>query len=375
MFIVVLPGARGQSTKVEECKSRWQSFTADKGVMKQSYFTTLTPAHRMQDEPDDVAHRLLVGSSDGMRQARTLVRLVAASSESVLVTGPTGSGKDLVARAIHGLSDLRAGPLVAVNCGAIPGDLIDSELFGHERGAFTGATERRVGRFEQASGGTLFLDEIGDMPLFAQTRLLRVLENRSFERVGGKVTLPFMGRVIAATHKNIHDAATTGHFRHDLLHRLATLSITMPPLALRKEDIPQLLTHLCAGMAHPPQFTASAIEMLCTHNWPGNVRELRSVISRAAVLYHGTSIETEHIPYLISGNFQPVATKNATQDADLRALLNSVEIRSLRRALHDHNGIVAAAARSMGIKRTTFIAKMRRLGIQRPPIPFAEATF
>ena len=348
---------------------------ADKDAMKHAQATPLTPDYRMQDEPDDVAHRLLIGSSDGMRQARTIIRLVAASSESVLVTGPTGSGKDLVARAIHALSAMRAGPFVAVNCGAIPADLIDSELFGHERGAFTGAIERRIGKFEQASGGTLFLDEIGDMPLSAQTRLLRVLENRSFERVGGKITLPFAGRVIAATHKDIHDAATTGQFRHDVLHRLATLSIAMPPLALRTEDIPQLLDQLCAGLARPPRFTASAIEMLSMHNWPGNVRELRRVVSRAAVLYHGTSIETEHIPHLISGNFQPVVTKNPTQDADLRALLDSVEIRSLRRALRDHNGVVAAAARSMGIKRTTFIAKMHKFGIQRQPTGCYAAQF
>jgi sigma-54 specific flagellar transcriptional regulator A len=327
----------------------------------------------MEDEPDDMAHRLLIGSSDVMRHARALIRLVAVSDESVLVTGPTGAGKDLVARAIHALSAHHSGPFVAVNCGAIPGDLIDSELFGHERGAFTGATERRIGRFEQASGGTLFLDEIGDMPLPAQTRLLRVLENRSFERVGGKTTIAFTGRVVAATHRNISDAASSGRFRHDVLHRLATLSIAMPALAMRKGDIPQLLTHLCAGMPHPPHYTAAAIEMLCMHSWPGNVRELRSVVSRAAILHNGTPIESGHIPHLISGNFQPDSEKAATQDADLRALLDSVEMRSLRRALRDHNGIVAAAARSMGIKRTTFIAKMRRLGIQRSPICHADA--
>lgn len=319
------------------------------------------------DEPDDTVHRLIVGESAAMRRVRALVRAVAPSDASVLISGPTGSGKELVARAIHAAGSNADGPFVAINCGAIPAELIESELFGHERGAFTGATERRTGRFEAAAGGTLLLDEIGDMPLAAQVRLLRVLEERRFCRVGGSNEIRFTGRIIAASHCDLPAHVAAGRFRADLWYRLAVAIIAVPALADRHQDIPALIASLSRSIDRPARFSGRALLRLAEHDWPGNVRELRSVLVRAA-LFHPPGlgpVDAPHIAALIGADAHAMALDPAPEDDDLRALLVAVERRHLVDALRRADGVVADAARLSGINRTTFVEKMRRHGLTR----------
>jgi sigma-54 dependent transcriptional regulator, flagellar regulatory protein len=215
-------------------------------------------------EPQDSVRALLVGDSAAMQALRQLVRLMAASPAPALVLGPTGSGKEVVARAIHAAGGPER-PFVAVNCAAIPAELIESELFGHEKGSFTGASERRIGRFEAASGGTLFLDEIGDMPAAAQVRLLRVIEERMFERVGGGKPISFTGRIICATHCDLTRQAATGRFREDLWFRIAVLPLTVPSLDERRGDIPALVAALAQRIDGAPRFGAGAMDRLMQH--------------------------------------------------------------------------------------------------------------
>jgi sigma-54 dependent transcriptional regulator, flagellar regulatory protein len=244
---------------------------------------------------------MLVGRSQAMERLRNAVRLVAASDASVLICGPSGSGKEVVARAIHMLSPRAGRANVALNCGAIPRDLIESELFGHEKGAFTGALAQYRGRIEEADGGTLFLDEIGDMPADMQVRLLRVLEERRISRVGGRGSIPVNVRVIAATHRDIDAAIDAGSFREDLFYRLAVFPIIVPPLAERAEDIADLVTHFLGRSAQGRRvkFTAGALARLAAHNWPGNVRELRNVIDRAVIIYAGQSVDSDQIEAIL----------------------------------------------------------------------------
>jgi sigma-54 specific flagellar transcriptional regulator A len=326
----------------------------------------LTQAAYTGHEPDDCVRHILAGASASMQQVRAMIRTVAPSTASILICGPTGSGKELVARAIHAASATKDGPFIAINCGAIPAELIESELFGHERGAFTGAVDRRVGRFEAAAGGTLLLDEIGDMPAAAQVRLLRVLEERRFTRVGGTQELRFSGRIIAASHCDLPRLIDDGRFRADLWYRLAVAIITLPPLRERREDIPALVTALSRDIDRPARLDDASLTLLAQHDWPGNVRELRSVLVRAA-LFHPPGlgpVDIRQLPALIhpTGTLPAHSTKD---DEDLRALLYAVERRQMSDALKRAGGIVADAARLTGLNRTTFVEKMRRHGLTR----------
>jgi DNA-binding NtrC family response regulator len=245
----------------------------------------------------------LVGSSDPMRQIYALIEQVAPSSASVLLTGESGTGKELVARTIHNLSPRKNAPFVAINCSAIPETLMESELFGHEKGAFTGAASRRQGCFELAHSGTLLLDEIAEMPTLLQAKLLRVLEERSVRRLGSTHEISVDVRLLAATNKDPHEAIRNGAFREDLLYRLNVITIELPPLRERKEDIPLLTQHLVAQLAErhdrPARFLSpAALEVLQSHDWPGNVRELRNTIERAVIICSGEEIDRHHLaPY------------------------------------------------------------------------------
>lgn len=310
-----------------------------------------------------------------MAEIRRLIRLVAPTDAPVLLHGPTGSGKEVAARAIHAATGDGDRPFVAVNCGAIPAELIESELFGHEKGSFTGATERRIGRFEAANGGTLFLDEIGDMPLAAQVRLLRVLEERSFERVGGTRALAFTGRIVCASHRDLAAEIDVGRFREDLWYRLAVLPLTIPGLADRAEDVPALV----AALAPHLSLDRAALAVLMCHDWPGNVRELRNLLTRAAILFPGRILGADDAAALLDNGrtaphrASPAAVQGtpSSPDPDLKALLDSIERQQLIAALDQSHWIVADAARRVGMSRTTFIDRMRRHGLSRSLVGIA----
>ncbi len=335
-----------------------------------------------RDEPADAVDALLIGASAPMAALRHLIRLLGPSDAPVLLHGATGSGKEVAARAVHAAR--RGGgerPFVAVNCGAIPAELIESELFGHEKGSFTGASERRIGRFEAANGGTLFLDEIGDMPLAAQVRLLRVLEERSFERVGGTKPIGFTGRIICASHRNLAEEIAAGRFREDLWYRLAVLPVAVPALAERHEDIEALVAHLARSIDGAPRFNREALALFAAHDWPGNVRELRNVVARAAILHRGGTIggvEAAALLGVVSGRSIPVSAPalaaiapDDSPDPDLKALLDGIERRQLTAALNRCGWVVADAARMVGLSRTTFIDRMRRHALSRESVGLA----
>jgi sigma-54 dependent transcriptional regulator, flagellar regulatory protein len=308
-----------------------------------------------------------------MATIRALVRRVAPGTTSVLITGPSGSGKERVARAIHTASDRSSGPFVAINCGAIPRDLLESELFGHEKGSFTGAHAQRQGRFEEAHKGTLFLDEIGDMPPDMQVKLLRVLEERRIERVGGRGSITVDVRIISATHRDLSIAIEDQRFREDLYYRLAVFPIHLPGLAARPEDLPLLIHHFLRSIADSKttvRFSAQAITALATHAWPGNVRELRNFVERAAILHPGETLGPADVDALLLRPKAVIATPApptpvqetdiAPAGIDLRAILHDLEGRYIGQALDRTGGVVADAARLLGLQRTTLIEKMRR---------------
>jgi len=323
---------------------------------------------------------LLLGSSPAMAQTRALVNRVAKRNASILVTGPSGSGKERVARALHAESDRRDGPFVAINCGAIPRDLLESELFGHEKGSFTGAHAARSGRFEEAHGGTLFLDEIGDMPHDMQVKLLRVLEERVVERVGGRAPIRVDVRIVSATHRDLAAAIEAGTFREDLYYRLAVFPIELAPLSSRTEDIPQLVAHFLSAMDDRRaslRFTAPGLARLADHDWPGNLRELRNIVERAAILHPGEAIGSAEVDRLITRRAAvsaldlraevpglaaapTMAPLLGSEGIDLRQILGEIESRYIHEALQRTGGVVAEAARMLGLQRTTLIEKMRR---------------
>ena len=332
---------------------------------------------------------ILIGRSQAMVEVRRLVEQVAASDASVLITGPSGSGKEVVARALHLASNRSAGAHVAVNCGAIPRELLESELFGHEKGAFTGAVAQHRGRFEEADGGTLFLDEIGDMPADMQVKLLRVLEERAVQRVGGRGRIGVDVRIVSATHRDIDAAIDEGRFREDLFYRLGVFPIELPSLAERAEDIPLLVAHFLSKTEESRRaaFSAEALERLMAHAWPGNVRELRNVVERANILFAGRTLGAADVELILFRRGRVGAAERAalwqateapapaapmpapapaapalsrSEPVDLRALLADTEQRYIEDALKLANGVIADAARLLSLQRTTLIEKMRK---------------
>lgn len=324
----------------------------------------------MQRRHGDLAE--LVGSSSGIERVRTLIDRVAGSSATVLVTGPSGSGKEVVAQLLHQRGARAAQPFVAVNCGAVPAELIESEIFGYEAGAFTGAAKARRGRFELADTGTLFLDEVGDMPAAMQVKLLRVLETRVVERVGGMIGIPVDVRVVAATNVDLAAAVAAGRFREDLYYRLAVVEIAMPALAERREDIAPLALHFAAQGAavRRIRFTQAALAALAELPWRGNVRELRNLVDRAAALHPGEIIDRAAALHLAGSRAGPSPRRVVEDDGacvDLKQVLDDIEQRYIERALLSTAGAVAESARRLGLRRTTLIEKMRRLNITRMP--------
>jgi sigma-54 specific flagellar transcriptional regulator A len=317
----------------------------------------------------------LIGESAAIRALRGLIGRVAASDASVLVTGPSGSGKELVARAIHQASGRAGQAFVALNCGAIPAELMESELFGHERGAFTGASARRIGRFEEAHRGTLFLDEIGDMRFDMQVKLLRVLEDGLIQRVGGGAPFASDVRIVSATHQDIDGAIAANRFREDLYFRLGVVPIRVPSLAERVEDLPLLIAHFRQKRAGAPiaRFDRDAMMRLMAHDWPGNVRELRNVVERADILFAGAVIgagEVEVLLGLKAGQSAPHMALPPQEDAppmaepiDLKDLVERVEQERIQNALDAAQGVISEAARLLTLKRTTLIEKMRKYGV------------
>ena len=306
----------------------------------------------------------IIGKSEKMQQVFTEIRAAATSDITVLIQGETGTGKELVAKAIHANSPRKARPFVGVNCAAIPADLIDSQLFGHEHGAFTGTTERRIGYFEQANTGTLFLDEIGDMPPALQTRLLRVLEEREFQRVGGESTISVDIRVLAATNQDLDNAMREGRFRPDLYYRLAAFPIGIPPLRERREDIPILAHHFLEKFAAKvkksiPTISDDALHVLMQHDFPGNVRELKHAIERAVLLETTDQLQREslHLPLRQQGS--QTATSDPT-DTTVILTLKETERRAIIKALKATKGNISAAARALGIDRSTLYQKMEK---------------
>ncbi|PMH41045.1 sigma-54-dependent Fis family transcriptional regulator [Vibrio sp. 10N.286.49.B3] len=354
--------------------------------------------------------RSLVGQSRGIQDVRHLIDQVSHTEANVLILGESGTGKEVVARNIHYHSARRGGAFVPINCGAIPPELLESELFGHEKGSFTGAITARKGRFELAEGGTIFLDEIGDMPMSMQVKLLRVLQERCFERVGGNVTINIDVRVIAATHRNLEDMIVNELFREDLYYRLNVFPIEMPALKDRIEDIPLLLQELMTRMeaegSQPIYFTPRAINSLTEHHWPGNVRELANLVERMVILYPHSLVDVNHLPtkyrYSDIPEFQPenvasVGEEELERDAlsdifsedfnfddlhesdlndgslqslpaeglNLKEVLAELEINMISQALEAQNGVVARAADMLGMRRTTLVEKMRKYNLQR----------
>ena len=357
---------------------------AHKAQVFQESHSSLSPKSRPVE-----LFRSLSGSSRATRQVNKMIEQVADSDATVLILGESGTGKEVVARKLHFHSVRRGKPFVPVNCGAIPGDLLESELFGHEKGAFTGAISSRQGRFEMAEGGTLFLDEIGDMSMPMQVKLLRVLQERTFERVGSNKTIPCNVRIIAATHRNLETAITTGDFREDLFYRLNVFPIEMPPLRDRVEDIPVLVNDLIHRIENEKRgsvrLTPAAIAALSHYRWPGNVRELANLMERLAILHPygvvdvndlpekfrpaGNLVDTVQLPDVSLSGEEPGTTVTAprlpSDGLDLKAHLNTLEQSLIQQALDESDGIVAHAAKRLHMRRTTLVEKLRKYGLQR----------
>ena len=353
----------------------------------------------------------LVGQSAAMRDVRRLIDIVAPSKTTILIQGATGTGKELVAHSIHKLSS-RKGEMISINCSAIPAELLESELFGYEKGAFTGAEKMRQGRFEMASGGTLFLDEIGDMPLPLQAKLLRAIESRTIQRVGGGKDVPIDLRLVCATHQNIEADIEAGKFRADLFYRINVFPIKIPELAERTVDIPLIVKALKKAIKKQndfgklPDFDDSAVQEFMRYTWPGNVRELRNVVERACLLFPGSKLEGKHVrDHLLRLRAPDPAEEQdvlwaATADLgmspsedpatiieaplphpthykdwfaffdniDLRRHLQEVEIVLIEAALEKNDGMVSHAADSLKLRRTTLIEKMKKFLIQKPAL-------
>ena len=340
--------------------------------------------------------RSLVGNSPGIVRVRKLMEQVANSDANVLILGESGTGKEVVARNIHYFSSRRESPFVALNCSAIPSELLESELFGHEKGAVSGAITARQGRFEMAEGGTLFLEEIGDMSLHMQMKLLRALQERMFERVGGNRAIRADVRIIAATHRNLEDAIQEGRFREDLFYRLNVFPIHMPPLRDRRDDVPLLIDELIRRFQSEKRaslrLTHAAVQILSEYNWPGNVRELSNLVERLAILYPNGVVDVQDLPEKFRTNVGGVIASPKAGDVeelpthplsmprlpregiDLKEHLSNLEVTLIKQALEESGGVVAHAAERLHLRRTTLVEKLRKYGLQRSTAPQNQAS-
>ena len=362
--------------------------------------------HKTQKNNNFNIRSLISGKSKQTDELIKLIQMISKTNSTALILGETGTGKDVIARAIHN-SSIRNGPLITVNCAAIPSELLESELFGHEKGSFTGADKLRKGKFEQSSGGSMFLDEIGDMPLALQAKLLRAIENKKIQRVGGSTDIKIDLRLICATHRDLEKKVESGEFRADLFFRINVLPIQVPSLAERRDDIPDLVLNLLKNVdtedEFKPKFTTDAITALTRHNWPGNVRELKNLIERACILFQGQEVTstnvTENLLRLKAPN--TIEEQNEIWDVtselieeveiddddvenkvdnlphpnnykdwftfydeiDIRRHLQDIEIILIEAALEKTNGKIANAADILKLRRTTLIEKMKKFSI------------
>ncbi|WP_323946590.1 sigma-54 dependent transcriptional regulator [Aeromonas caviae] len=399
-FLSLMPASHGCSNfiGVAEAPFTYESLTRHLHFCQA--FISLHPRHQTHDKGQTLL-RLLVGKGRGIQEVRRLIGQVAETDANVLILGESGTGKEVVARAIHELSARSAGPFVPINCGAIPADLLESELFGHEKGAFTGAIAARRGRFELAQGGTLFLDEIGDMPLPMQVKLLRVLQERQFDRVGGGKAVQADVRVIAATHRDLEAMIRTQAFREDLYYRLNVFPIETPPLRDRADDIPLLLQELLNRHAEQHKgiirLTQRAMESLMQYAWPGNVRELSNLIERLLILYPNQIVDVADLPgryrllpceprderltemderdalaavfqsppELDPGIAMPLPMQLPQEGVNLKEMLADLEVELIRQALESQDGVVARAADLLSMRRTTLVEKMKKYGMSK----------
>jgi transcriptional regulator with GAF, ATPase, and Fis domain len=334
------------------------------GVTQNGYFGEDTAVNAELDSSEFCGSGLprIVGKSASLRSVLGMVRIVAPTDATVLINGETGTGKELIAEAIHRCSNRSNGPFVKVNCAAIPAGLLESELFGHERGAFTGAVARNIGRFERANHGTLFLDEIGDLPLEMQPKILRVLQERQFERIGSSAAIHTDVRVICATHHNLAEMIDRRQFRADLFYRLSVFPMELPPLRERREDIPLLVRDFVQKFANQQGKTIEKIPSevmaaLENHDWPGNIRELQNVIERAVIMTSG--------PVLNWHALEPARAPEVAKPVSIRTLADA-ERAHIAATLDKTNWVIGGkhgAAAQLGLPRTTLLARMQRLGI------------
>jgi two-component system nitrogen regulation response regulator NtrX len=373
--VVVISGHGTIETAVKATRLGAYDFI-EKPLSLEKTLITVTRAlehGRLERENASLRERLeerteIIGDSDPMRALREQIATAAPTSGRVLIHGENGSGKELVARAIHVLSARRERPFVEVNCAAIPEELIESELFGHERGAFTGALARRRGKFEAADGGTLFLDEIGDMSLKTQAKVLRALEGQAFERVGGRETLKVDVRVIAASNRDLSAMIAAGTFREDLYYRLNVIPIDVPPLRARKEDVPALVEHFvrvfCAGNGKRRKTVApAALRYFLTYDWPGNVRELRNMVERLVIMVAGDTIGADELP-------PPLRAKDETpvvaDGKPLKEARDNFERAYILAELRAQDWNMTRTAERLGIERSHLYRKIRAFGITAP---------
>ena len=327
---------------------------------------------RLEEENRDLRRRVgrhqLVWASAAMKALMTEVERVAASETRVCIRGETGTGKELVARTLHEKSPRKTGPFITLNCAAVPAELMESELFGHERGAFTGAASRHTGKFEQAHRGTLFLDEIGDMPLAMQAKLLRVLEEGEIERVGGDKPIPVNVRVVVATHRNLEEQVRRNTFRQDLYHRIFVFPVVLPPLRERLEDIPVLAEHFARQVAEQngwkaKKFSAEAVAELSRYSWPGNVRELRNVVERVLLLAAGDEVDAATVRVALPHADATGATSETVTGGGMAERVEAFERETILSELKRHHNHMTNTAKALGLERSHLYKKCQHLGI------------
>ncbi|MCK9609160.1 MAG: sigma-54 dependent transcriptional regulator [Methylomonas sp.] len=398
VFLLVEKDAQPVSSSIQQMVSRLLEWPTSYSVLTEELNNLIQPRRVVKTTQ---SNKGLAGSSKAIQNTRELIDQVAKSDATVLILGESGTGKEVVAQALHRASMRKDKPFVPVNCGAIPGELLESELFGHEKGAFTGALTSRQGRFELAEGGTLFLDEIGDMPMPMQVKLLRVIQERTFERVGSNKTIQCDVRIVAATHRKLEQEISEKRFREDLFYRLNVFPIEVPALRERAEDIPYLVGDLIGRMEAANRGTLklsrNAIAVLMQHHWPGNVRELSNLIERLAIIFPDRLVDASDLPEKFQGYEVPPESKldwqelevvtNETpgraalgaeqatlpapgaavhlpeQGIDLKEYLTDLENELIRQALEECNGVVAHAAKLLNMRRTTLVEKLRKVDV------------
>jgi DNA-binding NtrC family response regulator len=369
--IVMITGYGNEKTPIEAMRLGCSDYI-EKPVKAEELRARLEKIFAARDQPaatgEAAQATLLISEDPAMRAVIETIATVARSDSRVLVLGETGTGKQLVAQAVHEGSGRRTGPFVEVNCAAIPENLLESELFGHERGAFTGATERRTGRFEEAHDGTLFLDEIGEMSFTVQSKLLRVLQSGRFNRVGGSATLQSNARVIAATNRDLQKEVEAGRFRADLFYRLHVITLTLPPLRRRSADVPLLAGHFLRRFRGPREFprtiAAEALHRLRQYPWPGNVRELEHLMERFAVLHDRPTIDVADLPEkILHASTAAAGAPESLLQGDYAGARAAFERAYVRETLKQARGNMAEAARRAGLDRSHYFRLVRRQGI------------